>query len=176
MQVGRGSYSVELRGFEPLTFSLRRLLHALVWLRLACAGSLDCARFRVGGTHLADLGSRRSRSWPRESHRPDSQPSCSSVFGVTGSRGHRGATRSAIDAGRRRANPRASGRWLEVSGVAHRDVATAVLKLRVSRSFRRPRHPFFVSGARSGRGARGRARRARPTHLRTGPAHENVRR
>jgi hypothetical protein len=47
----RTSRMVELRGFEPLTFSLRRLRNVASALSLGCLGCVICARLEIGGTH-----------------------------------------------------------------------------------------------------------------------------
>ena len=65
-----------------------------------------------GFRHLLTRPYRVNRAISRGAHRPDSQPSCSSGPGAGVAGGHRVATRSALAAGRRRANPRAPGRRL----------------------------------------------------------------
>ena len=78
---GRPAGLVELRGFEPLTFSLRRL-RPLVWAGLPRCIRCDCCLPRKSGGAQGV----RETGPPEWCHRPDSQPTCSAVSGVKGGR------------------------------------------------------------------------------------------
>ena len=104
--MGDGVSRVELRGFEPLTFSLgkpaERESGSTVCVRpmlsMPASTGPGCARgARVGGHGRAT--------------EPNQHP-CSPVSGVKMAGGHRVATGSALEAGCRRASPRGSGRRL----------------------------------------------------------------
>jgi len=105
--VGRGFGVVELRGFEPLTFSLRRLLLALCRC-LVPSGGVHSMGF-MSSTQVR--GCAATGGQERATDRI-ARPLARRCPGSRVAGGHRIATRSAIDAGRRRAHRRRSGRRL----------------------------------------------------------------
>ena len=106
------------RGFEPLTFSLRRLGSAEP---RACPSCIDCLAgaglpIGRGATNRGCAGGARFGGHGRATD-PITSPGVRRCPGSRVAGGHRGATLCALDAGRRRADDPGSGRRLAVSGV-----------------------------------------------------------